>query len=176
MRKTKVILVVATLVIALFGFTNPDHSSEYPGDYTLFKIDRSRDPDVVMYDVNLDSKGKLNGSMPISVYWDKNTTNGGKESLTGIQKKFGYGIRFQDISEYGADFQFVSYFKRTFELRRTGDENYHVYTVSNGEKIEVKRMYIHFENDSFWFPAISRIELYGIETNMGNPVKETITP
>jgi hypothetical protein len=129
-----------------------------------------------MYDVNLDGNGRLDPAMPISVYWDKITLNGRMQPLTGIQKKFGYGLKFQVISEYKADFQFVSYFKRTFELRKSGDDNYRVYTVSNGRMVEVKRMYIHFKDDSFWFPAISRIELYGIETTMGSPVKETITP
>ena len=173
-RKVKIILVVLTVFAS--GFTNPDHSENLAGDYNLFKIDRSRGPDIVVYDVRLDSQGKLDTSSPISVYWKKFSEDGITEPLTGIQKKFGYGIKFQRIGEYSAEFKFVSSLDRIFELRKSGDDHYRVYTFSEGNKVEVKRLYIHFEDDSFWFPEISRIELVGLDTDKGNMVYESIIP
>jgi hypothetical protein len=176
MNRKQIKITLAVMIVISSGFTNPDHSGYYPGEYNLFRIDRSRDPDIVIYDVNLDSQGNLDSSMPISVYWKKYTQDGQVESLTGIQRKFGYGIKFQSIGEHMADFQFVSSIDRTFELRRTSDEHYRVYTISGGKKIEVKSLYIHFKDDSFWFPGISKIELYGIDTDRGSQVAETIIP
>ena len=173
-RKVKIILVVLTVFAS--GFTNPDHSENLAGDYNLFKIDRSRGPDIVVYDVRLDSQGKLDTSSPISVYWKKFSEDGITEPLTGIQKKFGYGIKFQRIGEYSAEFKFVSSLDRIFELRKSGDDHYRVYTFSEGNKVEVKRLYIHFEDDSFWFPEISRIELVGLDTDKGSMVYESIIP
>ena len=173
-RKVKIILVVLTVFAS--GFTNPDHSVNLAGDYNLFKIDRSRDQDIVVYDVRLDSQGKLDTSSPISVYWKKLSRDGIFEPLTGIQKKFGYGIKFQRIGEYSAEFKFVSSLDRIFELRKSGDDHYRVYTFSEGNKVEVKRLYIHFEDDSFWFPEISRIELVGLDTDKGSMVYESIIP
>ena len=173
-RKVKIILVVLTVFAS--GFTNPDHSENLAGDYNLFKIDRSRDQDIVVYDVRLDSQGKLDTSSPISVYWKKFSEDGITEPLTGIQKKFGYGIKFQRIGEYSAEFKFVSSLDRIFELRKSGDDHYRVYTFSEGNKVEVKRLYIHFEDDSFWFPEISRIELVGLDTDKGSMVYESIIP
>ena len=173
-RKVKIILVVLTVFAS--GFTNPDYSENLAGDYNLFKIDRSRDQDIVVYDVRLDSQGKLDTSSPISVYWKKFSEDGITEPLTGIQKKFGYGIKFQRIGEYSAEFKFVSSLDRIFELRKSGDDHYRVYTFSEGNKVEVKRLYIHFEDDSFWFPEISRIELVGLDTDKGSMVYESIIP
>jgi hypothetical protein len=173
-RKVKIILVVMTVFAS--GFTNPDHAENLAGDYNLFKIDRSRGPDIVMYDVRLDSQGDLDASMPISVYWKKFTEDGIFEPLTGIQKKFGYGIKFQNISEHSADFKFVSSLDRIFELRKSGDDHYRVYTYSGGNKVEVQKLYIHFEDDAFWFPEISRIELVGLDTEKGSMVYESIIP
>ena len=173
-RKVKIILVVITVFIS--GFTNPDHAKNLAGDYNLFKIDRSRGPDIVVYDVRLDSQGKLDTSSPISVYWEKFTEDGIFEPLTGIQKKFGYGIKFQNISEHSADFKFVSSLDRIFELRKSEDDHYRVYTYSGGKKIEVQKLHIHFEDDAFWFPEISRIELVGLDTEKGSMVSESIIP
>ncbi len=125
MRVRNTMIFLALISFSTSGFKNPDYPPKYPGNYNLFKIDRSRDPDIVMYDVNLDSQGNLNMSMPISVYWKKITEDGQFESLTGIQRNFGYGLKFQNISETMAEFQFVSSLDRTFELRKSGN-NYKV--------------------------------------------------
>ena len=93
MRNTLNISALILIFLFLSGFSNPDNRETYPGDYNLFKIDRSRDADVVMYDVKLDSS-----------------------------------------------------------------------------------LYIHFEDNSFWFPNISRIELKGNDNGHGAYITETITP
>ena len=176
MGRTKVNIILVVMTVFAFGFTNPDQTLNLTGDYNLFKIDRSRDPDIVLYDVNVDSLGNLNTSMPISVYWKKFTDNGTFESLTGIQKKFGYGIKFQNINESSAAFKFVSSLDRIFELKKSGNDAYRVYTYAEGKKVEVKSLSIHFEDDSFWFPAISKIELVGLDTEKGKLITETIIP
>lgn len=173
-KKIQIILVV--MAVLATGFTNPDQAEELAGNYNLFKIDRSRDPDIVVYDVRLDSQGKLDTSSPISVYWKKFTRDSIFEPLSGIQKKFGYGIKFQNINEHSADFKFVSSLDRKFELRKSGNNHYKVYTYSEGNKVEVKSLFIHFKDDSFWFPEISRIELVGLDTEKGSMVSESIIP
>ncbi len=173
-RKIQIILVV--MAVFAFGFTNPDQAEKLAGDYNLFKIDRSRDSDIVVYDVRLDSQGKLDTSSPISIYWKKFTRDSIFEPLTGIQKKFGYGIKFQNIDEHSADFKFVSSLDRIFELRKTGYDHYRVYTYSEGNRVEVKSLFIHFEDDSFWLPEISSIELVGLDTDKGSMVSESIIP
>ena len=176
MRTSFIIISLALVSFFSSGFNNPDLKLKIPGEYNLFKIDRSRNADIVMYDVNLDIRGQLNTSNPISIYWKKHTEEGQYESLTAIQRKFGYGIKFQDISENKAVFQIVAYSGLTFELRRSGDDYFRVYTITDGKEIELKSLYIHFEDDSFWFPSISKIELHGIDANKGEFIAETIIP
>jgi len=173
---SKIQIILVVMAVLATGFTNPDKAEELAGNYNLFKIDRSRDPDIVVYDVRLDSQGKLDTSSPISVYWKKFTRDSIFEPLTGIQKKFGYGIKFQNIDEHSADFKFVSSLDRIFELRKSGNNHYKVYTYSEGNKVEVKSLFIHFKDDSFWFPEISRIELVGLDTEKGSMVSESIIP
>ena len=176
MNRGKAYIVLALIAVFSFGFSKSDDSMSLPGSYTLFKIDRSKDPDVVMYDVNLDSKGRLNTANPISVYWKKNSSEGQLEPLTEIQRKLGYGLRFQYVNEDMAEFCFISNIDRTFELRRSGDNSFRVFTISQGIKVELQRMYVHFGNDSFWLPSISSIDIYGIEKETGSLVSENILP
>ena len=176
MNSAKIIATLVILTLILSGYTNPDRSGDYPGNYNLFKIDRSRDRDIVLYDVRLDSLGNLDSSGPISAYWKKFTENGRYEPLTMIQQKFGYGIRFHNISESVADFQLVSFQDQLFRLRKNKDNEYRVYLVSGGKNIELRSLYIQFEDDSFWFPEISRIEIKGMDLAEGGLVTEIIIP
>jgi len=169
---TYLIILISTLVSTAFIY--PGGSYVATERNMLFKIDRSRDPDVIVYDVNLNSMGELDKSNPINIYWIKNTQKGIIKPLTGIQKKFGYGLKFISISENMADFQFVSYFDRVFKLRRTDNNQFKVFTVSHNKKVEVQRLYVQFEDKSSWIPNITNIELYGIDTDNGNPVSESI--
>jgi len=173
---SKIQIILVVMAVLASGFTNPDEAENLVGDYNLFKIDRSRDPDIVVYDVRLDSQGMLDTSSPISVYWKKFSEDGIFEPLTGIQKKFAYGIKFKNITDHSADFEFVSSLDRIFELRKSGDDHYKVYTYSEGNKVEVMSLFIHFKDDSFWFPEISKIELVGLDTKKGSMVSESIIP
>ena len=174
MRKTKTSVYFILFSLVSSAFIYPGGPIRNTGNYNLFKIDRSRDLDVIMYDVNLNNKGELDKSRPINIYWIKNTEKGHIESLTGIQKKFGYGLKFISITDNMADFQFVSYFDRVFKLRKTDNNQFRVYAISNNKKVEVQRLFVQFEDNSFWFPSISKIELYGIDVDNGNTVFESI--
>ncbi len=125
---------------------------------------------------NLDSQGNLDRSMPIRIYWKRISKESQFESLTRIQNKMGYGIKFQNISENKADFQFVSSLDRIFELRKCSDNHYRVFTTCDSQHVEVKSLFIHFKDDSSWFPAITKIDLYGIDAASGGVITESIVP
>jgi len=175
-KTRRIIALLALISFFSCSFSYGENPPGITGNYNLFKIDRSRDPDVIIYDVNLDDRGNLNRSNPISIYWKKYSKEGEHESLTGIQRKFGYGLTFRTISENKVTFQFVSYHGLTFELRKSNDNNYKVYTIVEGKSVEVKSLYIHFTDNSFWFPKIDRIELYGIDKDRGSLIAETFYP
>lgn len=175
MRKIKPYLIIIMTTLVSTAFIYPGEHYNTTENYKLFKIDRSRNSDVIVYDVNLNNKEELDKSTPINIYWVKNTKKGNTEPLTGIQKKFGYGLKFISISNNMADFQFVSYFDRVFKLRKTDNNQFKVFTISANKKVEVQRLYVQFEDNSSWIPSIINIELYGIDTDNGNPVSESIS-
>ena len=160
------------------GYTNipiPDNGH----DNFLFSIERSLDPNEVIYEINLDRNGNLQESNPIKIHWLKKTNNNKTEPLTLIQRRYAYGLIFLDsinMHEKEWSFQFVSYPKRTFILKKTADESFKVYTVVENQEVLVKRIFVNFNNKNYWFPSISAVELHGQNVSSGQMIAEIVKP
>jgi len=144
----------------------------------LFRIERSRDPDEIWYTVNLNKNGALNQDMPVNAFWVRKNENKKIEPLTRIQKRFGYGIRTLD-SENSKDnewhFQLAAYKNKIFILKRSGDFDYKVFTLSGGKEIEVKRIFVEFDGVGFLTPNIAEVKLTGIDLKTGREITEIIS-
>lgn len=168
------ILIVILTIVALYKSYAVDSGRNE--NATLFKIGRSKDANEIIYVVRTTSEGSLDLSDPVHIYWKKFTKNGVIEPLTGIQCAFAYGLNFLSRSTERADFQFVSYSKRTFSVRKTRDGRFKVFTTANGTEVEVERLFIQIDGGTFWFPKISRVELHARIPDAGEPVVEIIRP
>ena len=144
----------------------------------LFRIERSRDPDEIWYTVNLNQNGALNEDMPVKAFWVRKNENKKIEPLTRIQKRFGYGIRTLD-SENSKDnewhFQLAAYKHKIFILKRSGDFDYKVFTLSGGKEIEVERIFVEFDGGGFLTPNIAEVKLTGIDLKTGREITEIIS-
>lgn len=148
-----------------------------PGNnYSLFKIERSKDANEIIYDINITSSGKLNTENPVNVYWIRHTNNNKIEPLTWIQKKFAYGLNFLSIKETEVKFRFVSYSKRDFIIKKNIKGNYQVFTNSQNKEVAVNRIYIHINGGTFWIPNITKVELHATEVLSGKKIIEIINP
>lgn len=145
-------------------------------EYELFRIERSRDANTIFYEVRLNENGKLNMSNPIKIYWIKYTDKGQKEPLTWIQTKFAYGIKYLETDHEMAKFQFVSYRKRDFILKKDKAGQFKVYTQLNGKLVVVNKIFIQIDGGSFWFPEIPKVELYALDYLADKEFIETIRP
>lgn len=145
-------------------------------NYHLFKIDRSKDKNVVLYDINLTETGQLHSKKPINYYWIKNEKKGNIEGLTWIQKKYAYGIDYLAITDEFATFKFVSYDKLTFTLKKSKDKKYHVFTKFNDKLVKVKYVFVQIDGGTFWIPNVTEVKIYATEVKTGKEVIKTIYP
>lgn len=141
-----------------------------------FKIERSKDANQIVYDINLTTDNKLNKDIPIKIYWIKHTNKGKIEPLTWIQQRYAYGLKYLEKSESGAVFQFVSYNKRSFSITKDLAGNYSVSTVSKNKPLQLSLIFIQLDGGTFWVPKISRIELHGKDIETNKKVIELIIP
>lgn len=159
----------------IFGLFLISDTAPLKNEKHLFQIERSKDKNAIYYDLNM-SNGRLNKENPIDVYWIKHEQGETIEPLTWIQQKYAYGIRYLSKGTENAEFQFVSYDKRNFYLRKDKHNNFRVYTISDNRVVEVKRIFIQIDGGTFWFPQISRVELHASEPLSSNTLIEIIKP
>lgn len=140
----------------------------------LFSIIRSKDANQIIYTLNLENDNKLNQQEPIKIIWLKKTENNKIEPLTWIQRKFSYGVVYLKKNESYAKFHFAGYSGRVFELKKDNNGKYKVCTFYAGKVVIVKQIYIYIIGGTFWVPEIPKVELYGVLTENGKLIIETI--
>lgn len=163
------VFLINGFLVRADGFNDSDNS-------TLFKIGRSKDANEIFYKLKTTPDGTLDLEEPIKIYWIKNTKNGRTEPLTKIQQHFAYGLKFLEIAPEKAEFQFVSYSKRTLKLRKNNSGNFGVFTVLDGVEVELERVFIQIDGGTFWFPKITRVEVHAKNNVANQLVVEIIKP
>lgn len=163
---------ILPFVLIVLGFVPSGEGKSY----NMFHIGRSRDENIIKYDVNLTSEGKINADKPIKVYWVKKNEGGKVVSLSYIQNKLAYGITYLSKGESEVKFQFVSHDKRTFYVRKTKGSIYKTTTYINSKSVEVKKIFIQIDGGSFMVPKISYVKLYWRDPISGVEDIETIKP
>lgn len=172
--------IFISISFLFLGLSVPPDTDGYESQH-LFRIERSRDADEIIYDLVLDKDGKPNMQCPVNIYWIKHTTDGSIEPLTPIQNRFAYGIKLLNnrISNNECNtlqFQLVSNNEFTFTIKKSDNHKYKAYTQKDNKEYIVNKISINFENDSFWHPKISEIIIQGYEENSENLISEVITP
>jgi hypothetical protein len=170
-------LLVKTAFFMILAFDHSVVLADGAGnrENILFIIERSRDADVIHYEVNLLEDGSFNVTDPIRIYWVKHTKNGETGPLTKIQNNLAYGLKIIKSTPEKVEFQFVS-FDQPMTLRKIKNGNYRVFTQIKGLEVEVEQIFVRFSGGSYWFPKIGQVEMYAVIPGAGEVVVEVIKP
>lgn len=168
-RITSFLLIITFFT---FGFRGISIQESSP----LFHISRSRDSDIIQYDLNLSTNGQINTKKPINIYWIRKTRGGKKEALSYMQDNFAYGVKYISTQPNEVKFQFVSYSKRTFIIKKMNGGKYKLITYFDNKGVELERIYVQFGGGTFNLPKISFINMYWQDLYIENAGVETIIP
>jgi hypothetical protein len=70
----------------------PNKDNTYSTENRMFHIERSKNKNIVCYDLNTNEKGDLDEKNPLSVYWiNREAHPGQRHELSYIQEKLAYG-------------------------------------------------------------------------------------
>lgn len=175
----KITSVILLIVSSLFVYPQSSNNTQH-----LLTINRSRDADIIKYELNVDDNGNIDLNDPIQIYWLRRTQQNQKEELTWIQNKYAYGIKLIDKSNknYEHDsniilrFKFVSYNNAILEVRKDFNNNYKLYTVFQNQEIDVSNIHIQFNGGTFWVPIISEVRINGFKPHSDELVSTIINP
>lgn len=141
----------------------------------LFYLQRDPNLNTIICELNVDSKGQVNKSAPVSVYWIRYEENKERMELSYIQRKFAYGIVSKDLGNDQYELRFVSHKKLPMYLHKGNDDKkYHVYVTVNNKKIEIERIFLRIEGGSFWLPNVKYVEIKGVNTATNAVITERI--
>jgi hypothetical protein len=139
----------------------------------LFFIERSKNKNLVQYDVRLTENRDLPNSRPVNAYWV--LENGRHEELNPIEKKYAYGIvRQEKLAKDRFKIILAAFKGLEIFIERLSDSYKAVVSISGRESI-LQNIYIK-SDETKAPPRVLYVDLFGRTKATGLPIKERITP
>ena len=160
----------------------PSKSSAFPvppqNEHSLFYVQRSKNTNSIIYETNPLPDGSLDPLDPIKIYWIRYATDGSKDELNYIQRKYAYGLDVATVKGRPGQYvlNFVSYSKMKIYLLKDASSHYKAYSTINGKLAELKRIFVSLNGGTFWFPKITDVEISGKDPATQKLVTEHFIP
>lgn len=185
--RMRIFIVLCGLVfLQIKGYTNipsniePQDTFPVPANIKnqLFYLQRTTNTNTVVYALNINSKGVLDESTPVKVFWIRYPEGGMQKELNFIQKAFAYGTISKKNKDGSFTIQLVAYKKKEFILKKSAtDDTYKLYTQINNKESEIKRIFIKIDPGGTLFnPNIAYVEMKGKEAVNSKPIMERFKP
>ena len=166
------VIVLLLIIVSLFPQSTLAVSEEKVNH--LFCIERSKNKNLVQYDIRLTENRDLLDPTAFNVYWI--LENGTREELNPIEKEYAYGIARQE--KLGKDkFKVIVAGLKSLEIIVEKMNDSFRATVSiNGRESILEKIYIRSEEKLTGLPRVLYIDLLGRTKEMGLPIRERISP
>ncbi|OFY16501.1 MAG: hypothetical protein A2X11_12365 [Bacteroidetes bacterium GWE2_42_24] len=164
--------MVFALVLTSFM---PDNTMLNDDNIRMFFIARSKNANLVCYDLNIDKNGKVNSEEPLKVYWINKTDHMGERSdLNYFQKKMAYGYNSKMTGKGIFEISLVAFQARKVILERDQKGKYRGRIVINGKPAALSKIFVQAKPENSM--KVSWVELTGIGLEDGKIVTERIIP
>jgi len=138
----------------------------------LFFIERSKNKNLVQYDVRLLDNSDLPDSNPVIVYWV--LENGQKEELSPIQRKYVYGIESQEKLEKNRFSIFLAALKDRKIVVEKIDGFYKAIIFISGKPSVLEKVFVESKERLNGLPRVLYIDLIGRTKQTNLPIRERI--
>jgi hypothetical protein len=143
----------------------------------LFYLQRSKDANAVIYQANFLTGQRLSPQKPVDVYWIRYAEQGQREELSALQWQMAYGYQHQ-VSATNPDayeIRLNAYPKRPLQIVSQQGKPVALMRI-NGQQACLQKIFVQLASSFRLVPKVAYIELYGVDTNTGQPVYERIAP
>jgi len=141
----------------------------------LFRIERSKNANVVQYDAQLTPEGKLKPEKPVIAYWIMNANAGEKEDLNWVEKKMAYGFSVEYDTK--GDFwimDLVADIQRKIKVYKANGR-YRAEILIDGRPAFIDRIYIKSIEGGI-HPKVKYMEFFGKGIKTGSDLYEKFIP
>ena len=166
------ILILSFVFLVFSSIANsPDGKND---EIQLFKIERNRDSNEVIYTLKLAGNKIRKCKNPIHVFWQ--STDKTTKSLTFVQQKYGYGTSIIKEFENEILFTIAALPLQIFVAKAMKNNKIKTFTIIDKQEVEVNSIYISFVENTKWLAQIAYLELNGTETATNTKIIKTIHP
>ena len=168
------------LVLSTSGLVLSLHSPSRAGDVascqTLFAINRSKNKNIVNYDVCKTKDGAVDPDTPLVAYWVLRAEDGRRESLSWLERQFGYGFSIlSDVGRDGFKMKLKAFPKRSLEVRRTRAHGFRAFVKIAGKRASLTSLYVK-STDGGAMPRVEYVDVFGTDIASGEAVRERLLP
>ena len=167
----KVVCIVLVLVLGLV--TGSAQSISCIKTDPLFVIERSKNRNLVQYEVCLKDSTELIDQSPVKAYWV--LENGETKTLNALESQLAYGVRSQrrlGTNRYVINLAALN--TRDIIIERVGD-NYKAILLIDGVQSYLEKVYVESEERWSGLPKVHYVDVFGSTVNTNTPVKERLT-
>ena len=140
----------------------------------LFFIERSKNKNLVQYDIRLTENRDLPDLRPVNAYWI--LEDGRREELNSIEMKYAYGIVRQEKLAKDKFKIIVAAFKGLEIIVERLSDSFKAVVSINGRESILQKIYIKSDETRAALPRVLYVDLFGRIKETGLPIKERITP
>lgn len=132
----------------------------------LFKIERSKNANIVQYDAQVGPDGKLLKKEPVVAYWIRHNEQGQIEELSWVQRTFAFGVKGKlEKGGESAKLDMVADMGQPIRVIREGD-TYRAVAPIEGPMSYLEKMYINATGKGIKV-TVHYIEIFGKDMETG---------
>ena len=140
----------------------------------LFRIERSKNANIVAYDLRLGGDGKPDPKTPVEAYWVY-AADGAREALSLVQKKLAYGFKSRLESPDVVVLRMVADLGREIRVERVGGV-FRALVDIDGKRAVLDHIYVKSIERTLRLPSVEFVDLFGVDLATGAERHERIVP
>ncbi|HVP78638.1 MAG TPA: DUF4833 domain-containing protein [Thermodesulfobacteriota bacterium] len=166
--------VILSLLVIFSLFPQPIFAASEDNVDHLFFIERSKNKNLVQYDIRLLENSHVPDIRPVNVYWI--LENGKREELNPIEREYAYGVVRQERLDEDKFKVILAGLKRLEIIVERMNDSFKAIVSINGRESILEKIYIKSEEKRTGLPKVLYIDLFGRVKGTGLPTKERIAP
>ncbi len=166
-------LTVLSVILVVFAFLTPGWAMGTEAS-PLFRIERSKNKNIVQYDARLLRNNTISESNPVHAYWV--LADGQKEELGMLERREAYGIESAEkLSRNKFRIVLAALGSRSLIVQKM-KEGYKALIRIGGELSILDRVYVQSEEGILGLPKVQYVDLFGRSIKTDKLVHERIIP
>ena len=173
--RNRIVLIYVSLLVFFLSCGSLVLRADQSEGQSLFRIERSKNANIVQYDVQIGADGKLDPKKPVVVYWVRLAEQGQVKKLSWVQRKFAFGFSVDfDRTSDSASLDMALDIGRLIKVHNVNG----FYLASadiDGTFSRIERMYIHATGKGI-LTKVQYIDLHGTALDAGHVTYERFIP